>query len=377
MSQPQELAPEFYLGLMSGTSMDGVDVALVDFSGPHPRLLDCQTYPYPSSLLTELHQLCEAGDNEIERMGRADRAVAKVFAEASLDLLKSNYINPEQVIAIGSHGQTIRHIPKGLDAFSLQIGDPNTIAATTGINVVADFRRKDVALGGQGAPLVPAFHHAIFSSPNTSRVVVNIGGISNITYLPKSDMKKIIGFDTGPGNTLMDAWCNKHTGQAFDNKGQWAAQSSPCSELLDKLLDHPYFSAPAPKSTGRELFNINWLEQHIDQLTSKPSPQTVQATLVMLTSQSIVKHIHQFDDVQEVYICGGGALNEFLLEELESELHEIELFTTEELGVDADAVEAMAFAWLAYAYNNKVAGNIPSVTGASRPAILGTYCPAN
>lgn len=375
MTEQQTPVPEFYLGLMSGTSMDGVDVALVDFSGPHPRLLDCQTYPYPADLLKDLHQLCDASQNEIEKMGKADRAVGKVFAQASLDLLKANYVRPDQVIAIGSHGQTIRHIPQGHDAFSLQIGDPNTIAALTQIDVVADFRRKDVALGGQGAPLVPAFHHAIFSTPNKSRIVINIGGISNITYLPKSGAANIIGFDTGPGNTLMDAWCKKHTGKDYDNKGEWAAQSSPNPDLLRRLLAHPYFSASAPKSTGRELFNIHWLEQHLAELPTQLEPQTVQATLVMLTSQSIVKHIHQFSDVEEVYVCGGGALNEFLLEELESELHEIELFTTEELGIAAEAVEAMAFAWLAYAYNHKIAGNITSVTGASRAAILGTYCP--
>lgn len=367
---------QFYLGLMSGTSMDGVDVALVDFSGSHPRLLDCQTYPYPVELLSDLHSLCNPNENEIERMGRADRAVAKVFADASLQLLKDNYVQTNQVIAIGSHGQTIRHLPEGKNSFSLQIGDPNTIATLTGIDVIADFRRKDIALGGQGAPLVPAFHQAIFAHPKKSRVVVNIGGISNLTYLPKDPTDNIIGFDTGPGNALLDVWCKKHTGKGYDDKGKWAAQSSANPELLNNLMAHPYFSAPAPKSTGRELFNLSWLEQHLGQLTHLLEPQMVQATLVALTTQSITKQVQQFNDVEEVYICGGGAQNEFLLEELESELHECELYTTDELGVTADAVEAMAFAWLAFAHLNKIPGNIRSVTGASRAAILGTFCPA-
>jgi anhydro-N-acetylmuramic acid kinase len=360
---------------MSGTSIDGVDVALVDFSGAHPRLLDCQTFPFTSSLANELHQLSAPSENEIERMGRADRAVAEMFAEASLTLLKDNYIRPDQIKAIGSHGQTIRHMPSGKHNFSLQIGDPNTLATLTGIDVIADFRRKDIALGGQGAPLVPAFHKAVFASPTKSRVVVNIGGIANITYLPKCGSDAIIGYDTGPGNTLLDAWCKLHTGQNYDEKGQWAAQRSADPELLQLLCAHPYFSTPAPKSTGREQFNLPWLEQNLGNIARHIDPQVVQATLVMLSTYTIAKEILQFKDVEQVYICGGGARNEFLVEELESELHECELFTTDELGVEADAVEAMAFAWLAYAHVNKIQGSVASVTGATKGAVLGTYCP--
>jgi anhydro-N-acetylmuramic acid kinase len=367
--------PQFYLGLMSGTSIDGVDAALVDFSAAQPRLLDCQTYPFPPSLLDELHQLCSPGDNEIELMGRADRAVAEVFAHASLSLLKDNFLRPDQICAIGSHGQTIRHIPFSENSFSLQIGDPNTIAAITGIDVIADFRRKDIALGGQGAPLVPAFHKAIFASSQHSRAVVNIGGIANLTYLPKDASDNVIGFDTGPGNTLLDVWCKLHTGQNYDEKGQWAAQSSADPELLKLLSAHPHFAASWPKSTGREQFNLPWLQLNISHLNRPIDPQAVQATLVMLTTQSIVKQVQNFKDVEHVYICGGGAQNDFLMEELESELHECEFFTTDELGVKADAVEAMAFAWLAYAHVHKIHGSIPSVTGAIRGAVLGTYCP--
>ncbi|MFT4809382.1 MAG: anhydro-N-acetylmuramic acid kinase [Paraglaciecola sp.] len=367
--------PQLYLGLMSGTSIDGVDVALVDFSGPHPRLLDFQTFPFPCSLSDELHQLTAPSDNEIELMGRADRAVAEVFAEASLQLLKDNYVRPDQIIAIGSHGQTIRHIPFGNHSFSLQIGDPNTLSILTGIDVIADFRRKDIALGGQGAPLVPAFHKAVFADPTKTRVVVNIGGIANITYLPKCDSDDIIGYDTGPGNTLLDAWCKLNTGQHYDDKGQWAAQCSADPELLQLLSKHPYFSTPAPKSTGREQFNLSWLQQNLSNISRHIDPQVVQSTLVILTTSTIAKQVLQFKDVEQVYICGGGARNEFLVEELESELHECELFTTDELGVEADAVEAMAFAWLAYAHINKIEGSVASVTGATKGAILGTYCP--
>jgi len=367
--------PHLYLGLMSGTSIDGVDAALVDFAGAYPKLLDSRTFPFPSCLSNALHQLSAPSNNEIELMGHADRAVAQAFAEASLQLLKDNDVHPDQIIAIGSHGQTIRHIPLGEHGFSLQIGDPNTLATLTGIDVIADFRRKDIALGGQGAPLVPAFHKAVFASNKKSRVVINIGGIANITYLPKNDANDVIGYDTGPGNTLLDAWCKLHTGQNYDEKGQWAAQCSAESELFQLLSKHPYFSAPAPKSCGREQFNLSWLQQNLSSMSYIIDPQVVQTTLVMLTTHTIAKQVLQFKDVEQVYICGGGARNDFLVAELASELHECELFTTNKLGVEADAVEAMAFAWLAYAHINKIQGNITSVTGAKKRAILGTYCP--
>ena len=366
---------QLYLGLMSGTSMDGVDVALVDFGSPHPHLLDCKTFPYPASLLKILHLLCAPSPNEIVLMGRADRAVAELFAEASLSLLANNYIRPDQVVAIGSHGQTIRHVPFGEHSFTLQIGDPNTLAALTGIDVIADFRRKDIALGGQGSPLVPAFHHSVFNCSVQSRVVVNIGGIANITYLPPKDQGKVIGYDTGPGNTLMDLWCEQHTGNPYDAKGEWAAQGSFSPSLLNTLCLHAYFDLPAPKSTGRELFNMQWLQQQLSHHPEIVDPQIIQATLAMFTSCTIANEIRKFPDVEQVYVCGGGAKNEFLLECLESHLHECEVYTTDELGVDPDAVEAMAFAWLAYAHINRIEGSLASVTGAKRNAILGTFCP--
>ncbi len=364
-----------YLGLMSGTSIDGIDVALVDFSNKKPQLLDYQTVNFASALTHDLHQLCASSENEIELMGRTDRQLAEVSADACLALLKANYLRPDQISAIGSHGQTIRHIPNDKYSFSIQIGDPNSIAALTEIDVIADFRRKDMALGGQGAPLVPAFHQALFSHAEHARAVVNIGGIANITYLPKTGTGQVMGYDTGPGNTLLDAWCKLHTGKNYDDKGQWAAQGKVNAALLTQLLADPYFSAPAPKSTGREHFNLSWLNQQLTEFEQSISPVNVQATLVNLTTQSLCQQIQHFPDVEQVYLCGGGAKNEFLLEELESELHECELFTTDALGVPADAVEAMAFAWLAYAHINRIPGNVPSVTGAKKAAILGTFCP--
>lgn len=366
---------QLYLGLMSGTSMDGVDTALVDFSGLTPRLIDSKTYPYPPKLLKELHQLCSPSENEIVLMGRADRAVAEVFAHAVQDLLKINFIRPDQITAIGSHGQTIRHVPDGEHSFSLQIGDPNTLSCLTGIDVVADFRRKDMALDGQGAPLVPAFHQAVFAADEHARVVLNIGGISNITYLPADKSKPILGFDTGPGNTLMDAWCHKHTGQEFDLKGEWAASSRPNAGLFAVLHKHPYFIQSAPKSTGREVFNLDWLEQILANYPTQLSPECVQSTLVLLTCRTITEQIIRLSDVSEVFVCGGGAQNEFLMECLENELHECELSTTDALGIAPDSVEAMAFAWLAYAHIHAIEGNIPSVTGARKAAVLGTFCP--
>lgn len=367
---------EIYLGLMSGTSMDGIDAALVDFSGDIPKLIDFNTFKYPPHLLEQLNSLCRENDNEIVHMGQADRVVGRVFAQAVNKLLEQNNFQASQIKAIGSHGQTVRHHPAGAQGFSLQIGDPNTIAVLTGIDVIADFRRKDVALGGQGAPLAPAFHHAVFADYRQSRAVLNIGGIANITYLPSGKNKPVLGFDTGPGNTLLDAWCKKHTGKNYDEKGAWAAQGKVDPMLLQGLLSHPYFAEPAPKSTGRETFNLNWLEQQLAVQPHDIDEHSVQATLVMLTCHSIAQQVNLLKDVQQLYVCGGGAQNDFLMECLENELFDCELFATDELGIHPDAVEAMAFAWFAYAHQNKLPGNIPSVTGARRQAILGAYFPA-
>lgn len=362
---------DLYVGLMSGTSMDGIDVAIVDFSNVSPKVIDFHTFAYPENLAKLLHSLCQPHENEIVNFGHADRASARAFAQAVTKMLERNQMRPSEIKAIGSHGQTIRHHPDGQCGFSLQIGDPNTLAIETGIKVVADFRRKDIALGGQGAPLAPAFHKAVFSDHLNSRVIVNIGGMANLTYLPCDQTEAIIGFDTGPGNTLLDGWCRRHQGTEFDQDGAWAAQGKHDAMLLELLLSDPFIQQPYPKSTGREAFNLKWLDQKIAELGHPVSANSVQATLAHFTSRSIAINIHQLSNVKQVYVCGGGAKNEFLMESLENELFDCDLFTTDTLGIHHDAVEAVAFAWLAYAHQHNLPGNIPSVTGAKRTAVLG------
>lgn len=365
-----------YIGLMSGTSMDGIDAALVDFTDPGlPKLLDFTTLQYDDELLAELHKLNHPEQDEVHRVGTANRKVGKAFAAAAIDLLTRNNLDAQQVIAIGSHGQTIRHLPDGELGFSVQIGDAHTIAVQTGVDVIADFRNKDIALGGQGAPLVPAFHRAIFSHAEINRAVVNIGGIANISYLPANNQSSVVGFDTGPGNTLMDSWCRKHLNMTYDKDGEWAAGGQCDPQLLRSLQSHPYFKEAAPKSTGRDAFHLDWLEQQLAVQPQKISPQDVQATLLQLTAQSIADGLSAFA-LSEVYICGGGARNIALMKALQASMPDCKTHTTDELGVDADAVEGMAFAWLAYAHKNNICGNIPHATGASREAILGACYPA-
>lgn len=360
-----------YIGLMSGTSMDGVDVAVVDFSKIQPTIIAFDTFAYPASLHRLLNQLCSVGENEIINVGHCDRAVAQCFAHGVNKTLAKHNISDGNIRAIGSHGQTIRHHPNGATGFTLQIGDPNTLAVLTGIDVVADFRRKDIALGGQGAPLAPAFHQAVFRHSHHDRVLLNVGGISNISYIAQDVEKPIIGYDTGPGNTLMDAWIQKHLKQPYDENGNWAASGTRDGELLRSMLSDPYFSQTAPKSTGRETFHLAWIEKHLQQTKRSISAESVQATLCMLTCCSIADQIRKLDGVDQVFVCGGGAKNDFLMECLENELVEVDLFTTDDIGMSPDAVEAAAFAWLAYSYIHNKPSNLPSVTGASREAVLG------
>lgn len=351
-----------YIGLMSGTSADGIDAVLADFSQAKPRMLTSHYTPYTPALRQQILDLCKPGENEIHRLGELDILLAKSFAEAVSALLTKANISPDQVTAIGSHGQTIRHSPS--NAFTLQIGDPNTIAVLTGINTIADFRRKDVALGGQGAPLVPAFHQHVFADANINRAIVNIGGIANVTLLPN-----ILGFDTGPGNALMDEWILKHLHKTHDEAGAWAATGKINTALLNAMLKDEYFQLAPPKSTGREHFNQVWLNK---LLISAIAPEDVQATLAELTASTIVQAVQNFFDKGELYICGGGAHNQFLLNRLTFlAAPNFSVKTTETLGVHPDWVEAFAFAWLAYQTNNKLTGNVPSVTGAEKAAILG------
>ncbi|WP_432451873.1 anhydro-N-acetylmuramic acid kinase [Agarivorans sp. QJM3NY_29] len=365
---------EIYLGLMSGTSMDGVDAVLVDFAKQPPCLLAHYQQAIPNTLLTQLHRLCSPATNELTAMAQASVVMGKLFANAANQVVAQARLEPTQIKAIGSHGQTIRHFPEL--GFSLQIGSPSHIAVATGIDVIADFRNKDMALGGQGAPLVPAFHQAIFSDPSEARFILNIGGIANITSLIAN--QTLLGYDTGPGNTLLDQHFQRHhpKGLAYDDHGHWGRSGQPNPGLLTCLLSDNYFCLPAPKSTGREYFHLAWLDTHLQQARfAKIKPADVQCTLYHLTAQSIAQSLNKHDKGC-VYVCGGGDNNPFLLELLAKALPNLRLSRTSELGIPEQALEAMAFAWLARCFIEQQAGNASSVTGASRAAILGALYPA-
>ncbi|WP_409420624.1 anhydro-N-acetylmuramic acid kinase [Pseudaeromonas sp. ZJS20] len=365
---------ELYIGLMSGTSMDGIDAALVQFDGDTPTLLATHGQRWPVPVVNRLHELCTPGANEIDRLGRMDQLVAIHFAQAVKALLAKGPYRPEQIRAIGSHGQTIRHRPE--QGFTLQIGHGARLAVETDIDVICDFRMKDVALGGQGAPLVPAFHQAVFGAPGKLRFILNIGGIANISVLPGRD-DQVLGFDTGPGNTLMDLWYRKHKGGSYDPQGSWAASGFVSEDLLGRLMKHPFLAQSAPKSTGRETFTLAWLELF---LAERPPlrPEDVQRTLLEFTARTIVDALLPQAEGQaaELFICGGGIHNRALMLRLYEMLPGWQLDSTEALGLHPDWVEAIAFAWLAKCFVNRQAGNLPAVTGAKRPAILGCLYPA-
>ncbi|MEX1032495.1 MAG: anhydro-N-acetylmuramic acid kinase [Cellvibrionaceae bacterium] len=364
---------ELYIGLISGTSADCIDAVLVDFSQHPPRYLHQVAYPIEPEIKSRIYGLMVPGDNEVDRLGVLDRELGELFAGAVTQLLADSGVSATRVQAIGSHGQTIRHRPPGeLSApFTLQIADPNLIAETTGITTVADFRRRDMAAGGQGAPLVPAFHRAVFHSPNCDRVILNIGGIANLTFLPRQG--EVLGFDTGPGNALMDGWISRHRNESYDPDGQWARSGKANEALLHALLAHPYFCQPAPKSTGREMFTMSWLLGVLDQIPAL-QPADVQATLLELTVKTISKDILAWDSQSalEIYVCGGGAHNNLLMARLQALLKQYRVTTTDELGIPPDWVEAGAFAWLARQTLARQPGNLPSVTGAARNVILGS-----
>ncbi|WP_455199110.1 anhydro-N-acetylmuramic acid kinase [Kaarinaea lacus] len=366
------MSRDLFIGLMSGTSMDAVDAALVDFSSGKPELVHTLDHPIPDELRSTCQALCVPGNDEIDRMGHADGLMGDVFAEAALQLLDTANIDAQDITAIGSHGQTIRHRPDVEQPFSLQIGDANRIAERTNITTVADFRRRDMAAGGQGAPLVPAFHAAVFQSADIPRVIVNIGGIANITVLPTSTDSPVTGFDTGPGNCLMDGWVQKHQQQFFDQEGQWAASGEISKSLLNQFMSDEYFDRHPPKSTGREKFNMAWLEENLAELNRDIAAENVQATLCELTAVSITVDIRQHaTDTKEVFVCGGGTRNTQLMTRLQEHLDPIEVKTTDEAGLPAEWIEAMAFAWLARETLAHRPGNVPGVTGASHPVILG------
>lgn len=358
-----------YIGLMSGTSIDAVDAVAVKFSEDDIVLIDSHSQAIPQELKQQILDLCQPPNDSVQLLGETDHKLGKLYAETTLSLLNKAQLKASQICAIGCHGQTIRHATAGAGKipFSLQIGDANILAAETGVPVVADFRRKDMAYSGQGAPLVPAFHQYAFASTMANRVIVNIGGISNISIV--SSDGNCSGFDTGPGNLLMDLWSQIHLGTRYDNNGDWAANGEPCQAFLELMKSCEFFSQPAPKSTGRELFNHQWLNAQLAQFT-KLAPQDVQSTLLSLTAETISEAILNLDtSADEVYICGGGAYNVQLMAKLSEQLPN--LHSTESLGIAPNLVEGCAFAWLAKQRLDHQYGNLPEATGAKRKTILG------
>lgn len=362
---------ELYLGLMSGTSMDGVDAALCEFSNRRfVRVVTTEHRSYAPGLRSELMRLQqEMPPLALSRLAQLDHAVAEAFAETAAALIKRAHVAPARIRAAGSHGQTVFHDPKAARS-SLQLGDPSVIAAKTGVTVVADFRRADIARGGQGAPLVPAFHHATMARADEPRCIVNIGGIANVTVLPDNDPAKVRGFDTGPGNCLMDDWSELQRGKPMDAGGQWAAGGNVIPQLLDGLMRDPYFKQAPPKSTGRGNFHLAWAATRSPALAGAAAAD-VQCTLCELTARTITNAIKRYArDTRRVLICGGGVLNEFLVARLRA-LSPAMVESTESVGLAPLVVESAAFAWLAMRTLHGLPGNLPGVTGASGPAVLG------
>ena len=356
---------------MSGTSLDSIDVALCRFVKEEFSLIKFLAYPLSEQIRTEVESVSLSRKVDLEILGTLDIKLGAIFSEAVLEILKNTNIKFSDIAAVCSHGQTIRHNPKPSKmelSFSLQIGDPNTIAEKTGITTIADFRGRDIAAGGQGAPLVPTFHQAVFSCAGTRRAIVNIGGFANVTLL---DGKRLAaGFDTGPGNTLLDQWAQRHLGYPFDHCGDWAKNGKVNKNLLDTFLSDKYFTKTGPKSTGKELFNLNWLDTKLVGSHKNISAQDVQACLSELTAVSISHAISEFN-TDEVFICGGGVHNRDLVLRLAHCLRPIKVNSVEKLGFNPDHIEAAAFAWLGYRALNGLKNNSPTATGAEGERILG------
>ncbi len=370
------MAEQLFIGLISGTSMDGVDAVLAAFSDDRCEVRHATTTSYPDDLAQRLRTALNSDQVRLPELGRLDVALGRFFADCALGLLSAAGQRAEDVAAIGHHGQTLFHAPDGAEPFTLQVADANIVAARTGITTVADFRRMDVAYGGQGAPLVPAFHQWWLQSTAETRVVLNLGGIANITVLHASGA--VTGFDTGPANTLLDGWVQRHLQQPFDEQGRWAGKGSVHGGLLDALLADAYFTRPWPKSTGPEHFNLNWLQSALRSLgAAAPAPSDVQATLAELTAASVAMAINAAAaDCGRVVVCGGGAHNPDLIARIAQRLSPITLESSAAHGVAADWVEGAAFAWLARQRLQGLPGNVPGVTGAREAVTLGgVYCP--
>ena len=385
-SKAGSLQGKYYIGLMSGTSADGIDLALVEFTkGQKKPVLVASYYQVYCSITAEkITSLYQPGINEVDRAFHLDVELAHLFSQAINALLRQENLSPADIIAIGSHGQTIRHRPNGDNPFTLQIGCCQTLATLTGIRVVGQFRRKDMALGGQGAPLVPIFHQQLFDQTPHANFVVNIGGIANITFLPAhGSTQTVLGFDTGPGNALLNDWYLAHHQNSeilFDKNGAWAVTGQVNKALLSQLMQDDYITEAAPKSTGREYFNLDWIHQQLKtfalQSSGQLSPSDIQATLLAFTAQSIAKAIMALAEQGKVYLCGGGVHNEALVNALKQMMNRTEptyeINTMQAVKIDGDQLEAMAFAWLAYAFDHDLTSNMPAVTGAKASCTLGS-----
>ncbi len=370
--------PELFAGLMSGTSLDGVDGVLLNVSGPSLAVLAHVSVPMSASLAGEMLALNSAGPNELHRAALAANALVRVYAQVISELLGKTGLDKSAVTAIGAHGQTVRHQPGAFDGmgYTLQLNNPALLAELTGIDVVADFRSRDVAAGGQGAPLVPAFHQSIFGVPGETVATLNIGGISNLTVIGPELKDDVLGFDCGPGNVLMNTWCQRHVGVPFDAEGNWAAAGSVHADLLDTLLEEPYFMQLAPKSTGRDLFNIDWLHRQLEGFRSV-APVDVQATLTEFTAVTCANDVrHYAADSKRLIVCGGGAFNTHLMERLQAHLPSMSVHSSDASGLPPQQVEAAAFAWLAHKAVRRESASLKNVTGARGARTLGAVYPA-
>ena len=363
-----------FIGVMSGTSLDGVDVVLAAINENIVAQQASLSYPIPVNLKEDILAICQGQQLTLSQLGRLDTRLGRLFSDAVLALMRQQNLQPEDIVAIGCHGQTVWHEPTGDAPHTMQIGDNNQIAAHTGVTVVGDFRRRDMALGGQGAPLVPAFHQALLAHPVERRMVLNIGGIANLSLLVPG--QPVRGYDTGPGNMLMDAWIRRQCGKPYDKDAQWASEGKVLLPLLQDMLSDPWFALPAPKSTGREYFNYGWLEKHLARYANLRG-QDVQATLTELTAVTISEQVLLSGGCERLLVCGGGARNPLLMARLAALLPGTEVTTTDDAGISGDDMEALAFAWLAWRTLAGLPGNLPSVTGASEATILGAIYPAN
>ncbi len=374
---PSSTAHRYCIGLMSGTSLDGVDGVLVDFS-QGTQVLWHASRGFDAVLRAELLALNRPeGRDELHRAALAANGLARSYAEVVGELLKATGMQRGQVAAIGAHGQTVRHRPQMFDGtgYTLQLNSPALLAELSGITVVADLRSRDVAAGGQGAPLVPAFHQGVFGQPGETVLVLNIGGIANLSVLPGDGA--VLGFDCGPGNALMDGWCQAHTGRPYDDAGQWAATGTVLTALLERLLAEPFLHEPPPKSTGRDLFHAEWLAGHLAACAADAAPADVQATLTEFTARACAEAVQRFGHAgRELLVCGGGAFNTWLMQRIAALLPGVAVGTTATRGLPPLQVEAAAFAWLARQALLGVPGNLPAVTGARGPRILGAIYPA-